>query len=65
MFAAKSLKLVPKLGTRGLQSNVLSGPPRVHITPMEKLAHGVAIAVGICTVPAWVLVNIKNYRAQE
>lgn len=41
---------------------VVSGPPTVRISFAEKVAHGVALVVGITAIPAWVLVNLKNYR---
>ncbi|KAJ8948096.1 hypothetical protein NQ318_008448 [Aromia moschata] len=58
-------KLQPALGQVSRQMSVISGPPQVKISPVEKAIHGVVIAVGMMAIPAWVLVNIKNYRAHE
>lgn len=43
-------------------SSVVSSPPTVRISFVEKVAHGLVIAGGLLFTPAWVLVNIKNYR---
>ncbi|CAG0880954.1 unnamed protein product [Darwinula stevensoni] len=32
-------------------------------TTLEKLFHGAFVAVSILAIPAWVLVNLKHYRA--
>lgn len=68
MFAAKASRLLPqtqKIAQQGRNMSVLSGPPTVKITPVEKLVHGIFISVGCMVIPAWVLVNIKNYRAPK
>lgn len=46
------------------QMSVICTPPKVQISLVEKIAHGLFIAVGVLTVPVYVLVNIKNYRAK-
>ncbi|XP_048002932.1 uncharacterized protein LOC125239405 isoform X1 [Leguminivora glycinivorella] len=44
---------------------VVVTPAREKVTNAELLVLSSAMVVGWCAVPAWVLVNIKNYRAQE
>ncbi|KAK5644136.1 hypothetical protein RI129_007981 [Pyrocoelia pectoralis] len=40
----------------------ISGPPSLKITTAELIAHGACIAVGILTIPAWVISHIYDYR---
>lgn len=66
MFAARAARSVPqaqKLAQQVRNNSVLSGPPTVKISPMEKFAHGIIMTVAFMAVPSWVLVNIKHYRA--
>jgi len=46
------------------RAGILSGPPRVHISKPEKFVSGVLLALGIVMVPAYILVNVKHYRAR-
>lgn len=43
-------------------SSVVSSPPTVRISFVEKVAHGIIIAGGLLFTPVWVLTHIKNYR---
>lgn len=45
-------------------SSVIASPPLTRISFAEKVVHGVIIAGGCLAIPAWVLVNIKNYRGK-
>lgn len=56
-------KIQPKLAQATRNMTVVSGPPTVRISFAEKVAHGVALVVGISAIPVWVLVNLKHYRA--
>ncbi|CAG9840482.1 unnamed protein product [Diabrotica balteata] len=64
MFAASATRIAVRVQQLQQIRNMsaISGPPQVKISAAEKLAHGIALTVGIVTVPAWVLVNIKHYR---
>lgn len=68
MNAGRSLlKILPETRQALQQSremSVISTPPKVQVSFAEKVAHGLFIAVGVLTVPAYVLVNIKNYKAK-
>lgn len=46
-------------------SSVVSSPPTVRISFVEKVAHGLVIGVGCLATPAWVLANLKNYRERS
>lgn len=46
------------------EMSAIASPPKVRISFAEKVAHGLFIAVGVLTVPVYVLVNVKNYRAK-
>lgn len=66
MFAPGSLvRAAPQLRLASRQMSVISGPPRVRVSLAEKIAHGLTIAVSMLVVPAWVLVNIKHYKAHD
>lgn len=69
MFTVSAAKIAAKAKPALIQScrqmTVVSGPPQVKISPAEKVIHAVAIAFGILSLPAYVLVNIKNYRSHE
>ncbi|XP_020710539.2 uncharacterized protein LOC110117245 [Athalia rosae] len=41
---------------------LVSGPPGIRIPFPEKVAHGLAIAVGVCATPLWVMHHLKDYR---
>ncbi|GIY56036.1 hypothetical protein CEXT_554911 [Caerostris extrusa] len=64
MFAA--LKSLPSLGRRGIiqRRNYYGyvGRRREELSIAESWAHGLLIAGGIFTIPAWVLCHIKEYR---
>lgn len=68
MNAARSLlRVLPETRPALQQSremSVICSPPKVQISFAEKLAHGLFIAVGVLTVPVYILVNIKNYRGK-
>ncbi|KAI4467219.1 cytochrome c oxidase polypeptide viii [Holotrichia oblita] len=51
-LAAQQTRQMSAVGTR----------PLVRISFAEKLVHGAIMTVAYCTVPVWVLVNIRNYR---
>jgi len=56
---------LPAMKWMALQrAGILSGPPRVHISKPEKFVSGVLLALGIVMVPAYILVNVKHYRAR-
>lgn len=57
-------RIQPIMGQASRNMTVVSGPPTVRISFAEKVAHGVAIVVGISAIPVWVLVNLKHYRGQ-
>ncbi|XP_074036961.1 cytochrome c oxidase subunit 8 [Leptinotarsa decemlineata] len=69
MFSATVSKVAPKIQPLAVQAarqmSAISGPPTVKVSTLEQLVHGAALTVGILAIPAWVLVNIKNYRGQE
>ncbi|XP_019866770.1 uncharacterized protein LOC109595792 [Aethina tumida] len=67
MFATgKVSQLLARSAVKGTRNmSALSGPPQEKISSAEKFVHGVTIAVGMLVIPAWVLANIKNYRAQS
>ncbi|KAK9693341.1 hypothetical protein QE152_g34264 [Popillia japonica] len=44
------------------QMSVVATRPLVRVSFAEKLVHGVIMTVAYCTIPVWVLVNIRNYR---
>lgn len=54
----------PKMTQAVRNMVVVSGPPQERISFAEKVAHGVAIVVGINIIPVYVLVNLKNYRGE-
>ncbi|XP_050294850.1 uncharacterized protein LOC126735022 [Anthonomus grandis grandis] len=68
MFATQACRLAPRAAQKVVQQtrnmSIVTAPPRVKISPAEKLMHGLAISVGCLFIPAWVLVNIKNYKGQ-
>ncbi|KAK8379167.1 hypothetical protein O3P69_019190 [Scylla paramamosain] len=45
-------------------NHVVSAPPRNKVSFLEKVCHGIVIVTGCSFVPAWVLVNIKEYRGR-
>ncbi|RZC36301.1 hypothetical protein BDFB_006436 [Asbolus verrucosus] len=47
------------------QMSVISGPPRVRISFVEKVLHGLAITGSMMIIPCFVLANIKNYKARD
>ncbi|XP_028139844.1 uncharacterized protein LOC114334045 [Diabrotica virgifera virgifera] len=63
MFAASATRIASRLQLQQVRNmSAISGPPKIKISSAEKFVHGIALAVGIVAVPAWVLVNIKHYR---
>nr|CAI5819536.1 unnamed protein product [Callosobruchus analis]CAI5867873.1 unnamed protein product [Callosobruchus analis] len=69
MFANTAVKLAQRVQPVAINTtrnmSVVSGPPQVRISFGEKVVHGVAIAVGIMAIPAWVLYHIKSYRGLD
>lgn len=55
-------KLQPNLAQTLRNMNTVSGPPQVRISFAEKVAHGIAIVLGVTATPIYVLVNLKHYR---
>lgn len=55
-------RITPNVAQATRNMTVVSGPPTVRISFAEKVAHGIALVVGINIVPVYVLVNMKNYR---
>lgn len=66
MFAANISKAVARLPSATLQSirniSVLSGPPTVRVSPVEKFLHGITFVVGCMAIPTWVLLNVRHYK---
>lgn len=58
-------RIHPNVAQATRKMTVVSGPPKVRISFAEKVAHGIAITVGISIVPVYVMVNLKNYRVHE
>ncbi|XP_044264661.1 uncharacterized protein LOC123011340 [Tribolium madens] len=65
MFTGTLVRAAPQVRLATRQMSVISGPPRVRISFAEKVIHGVVICGSMLVVPAWVLVNIKNYKARD
>jgi hypothetical protein len=65
LSASTLLKAVPQMKVAARQMTVISGPPRVRISFAEKVAHGLLITGSMMAIPAWVLVNIKHYKARD
>lgn len=65
MIAARTLMRSNGALQQARQMSVISTPPKVRISFAEKLVHGGAIFLGVLSIPAWVLVNIKNYKGPK
>lgn len=65
MFAALARRAAPQARLGARQMSVIAGPPTVRISFAEKVVHGLVIAGSMLVIPAWVLVNVKHYRAHE
>ncbi|CAH0602387.1 unnamed protein product [Chrysodeixis includens] len=69
MFAARNLfkynAQVLKNVAQQRNMSVISTPARNKVTKGEMIFLAGAMVIGWSAVPAWVLVNIKNYRNKE
>ncbi|EFA07589.1 uncharacterized protein LOC107398271 [Tribolium castaneum] len=65
MFTGTLVRVAPQVRQATRQMSAISGPPRVRISFAEKVVHGLVITGSMMIVPAWVLVNIKNYKSRD
>ena len=47
------------------KATVISGPPRVRISMVEKTTVGIVMSTLICVVPAYIMANIMHYRGGD
>uniref|UniRef100_A0A0L8GG18 Uncharacterized protein n=1 Tax=Octopus bimaculoides TaxID=37653 RepID=A0A0L8GG18_OCTBM len=47
------------------KANIISGPPRVKISKVEKFSLGALMVTLVCTPSGIILSNLKNYRKED
>jgi len=69
MLPARSAVSLTKslVGMNGFQmrTSAISGPPRVKVSFVEKVALGTILTGGVVSVPAWVLLHLGDYRGEQ